>query len=333
MDTVILFNPAACNGRAARRRAEIEAAFGQGTPGATVRVTTRPGQARQWAAEVAPHCDRLIAVGGDGTLHEVVNGVMDGVPGFSAAGRPVIGIVPQGTGNDVAGALGMPREVKKAADALRLSRALAIDLGWVRWQDSLGTWRERVFINCLGVGFDAVAAMAASKTKYFKGQMAYLAGILRSLPRWRSAETQCRVTLQQAVDPVNGIVGDGHRSEEVVHDGSYLLIETQNGPRIGGGFPLAPQASFTDGLLDMCSVQAMSVARVLRILPIAMRGRHGSLPEVSIRQGARFRIEATGEAPLPIQADGEVLEPAGRVVEIEVRPAAVRMVAPGLSGS
>jgi diacylglycerol kinase family enzyme len=188
-----------------------------------------------------------------------------------------------------------------------------IDLGRVRFTERAGAEtisREELFVNCLGAGFDGLVAMLAPRYKWIGGNGAYLAAVLRSLRLWKKPH----VTVTEAA-------GD------TLYAGPLYFISVCNGYSIGGGFLMTPDAEPDDGVLDLCLVRGMPVWRVLRLLPQTFSGAHVGAKEVIMR-----RIEylsATASAPLPMQADGEVISQGADSIEVEVLPAAMTALTPG----
>ena len=257
----------------------------------------------------------MIAVGGDGTVQEVVRGLL----GTDA----VFGIVPFGTGNDLAHAIGMPTRVPDALRALARARehgARPLDVGRVRWTEDGTTIHERHFVNCLGTGFDALVAAEVLRYKRLGGRAAYLAAVLRALRLWKRREIHVEVRLAApGTDAPFGLPDSGR----VLHSGPFFLCEIGNGHSVGGGFLLTPDAVPDDGALDVCLARPLSLRRMARVLPLAMRAAHTEEPEVTIARAPRIAVRATSGA-LPIQADGEAVAAGARALDAEVLPGALR---------
>lgn len=312
-----VLNPAAKNGNAGRRWPDLAARLHAAGIGGPAYTTVGAGDAERLAREAAEHADVVVVAGGDGTIHEAVNGLV----GTDA----VLGVLPFGTGNDFAHALGMPDDVPAAVAALASAEVRATDLGRVRWEtptpDGGSAWHVRRFSNCLGVGFDALAALGAARTKWLGGNAAYVAAVLQALWDLRGAGMRARVT-----------VGDGDGPDVTVLDGPLFLAEIGNGHSIGGGFLMTPDATPHDGRLDVCVVRHLPTTRALRLLPSAIRGAHVGRPEVTMTGGTRMRLAAETFS-LPIQADGEGLTLTARAVEVEVEPGALRALAVPRAGA
>jgi diacylglycerol kinase (ATP) len=297
MRYTFILNPAAGHGAAARRRRAVEAAVAASGLDADLRLTEGPGHAFTLAREAAAEKDVVVAVGGDGTVQEVSGGIL-------ASRRPVhLGVLPLGTGNDFVKMLGMPSEPRAAVEALRRARPQAVDYGRVRWWED-GKAAEGTFVNAVGIGFDAQVAGEVGAFKFLPGVAAYLAAVLRTLARWKAPRV--RVTVEQAAAP------------PYRYEGPLLLTTAGNGTCSGGGFYLTPAASVTDGLLDVCLIEGISVPRILQLLPFTLFGRHIHAREVHMHRGVRIHLES--DAPLPVHADGELLTRAARRLEIEVVP-------------
>jgi diacylglycerol kinase (ATP) len=272
---VIVVNPAAGSGRAAKllpwirdrldRRRDVE-----------VVVTTGPGQAEEVAARAAEDGrDRVVAVGGDGTIQEVVNGIL-------GAGLPAsVGIVPVGSGNDLARSLGLPLDPAEAWTLAIGRRTRPIDAAVA----VNGEGRRRWFASAGGIGFDAqVAAAMSSRRGWQSGRAGYLLTTLTELRRFENRRLQ--------------IVLDGELVER-----RALLVAIANGSFYGGGMRIAPDAAPDDGWLDLCVVGDVSRLTAIRELPNLYRGTHVRNQAVSIHRARR--VEVTGDAPTHAHLDGE----------------------------
>jgi diacylglycerol kinase (ATP) len=346
MRYAFVLNPAAENGRAGRRRAALEAVLHAEGVACTLSETEAPGHATALAREAAAEADVVVAVGGDGTIQEVACGVY--------GTGTLLGVLPLGTGNDFAHAVGMPDDLGAAVRALLQAQPRAVDLGRVRWtehgdDDALDA-REALFTNCLGVGFDALVARNVHRFKALGGRAAYHAAVFRTLWSWRQPEVEIGLSMEETADgerttdheprttevrpqataSVQAAPSVVRRPSSVVplHDGRFFLVEIGNGFSVGGGFLLTPDARVDDGLLDVCLIDRTSTRRIVRLLPTAFTGDHVHAPEVTMREARRVTIRSA--SPLPVQADGEVLTVNARALDVAVLPGALRVLAPHL---
>lgn len=324
---LILFNPAARGGRNRHLRGALEAAVREAGLDARIVDTRGVGDAEHLARTAS--ADVVVAAGGDGTIHEVVNGLV----GTGAA----LGVLPFGTGNDFARALGVPAPLADAVRALADTEPVPIDAGRVRWEEPDGPGgsasHERLFANCLGMGFDAHAAFLAARTKWIGGRAAYLAAVLRTLWVWRRPSVHARVALASVQTAPSPAGADGLSAEDEMDlalDGPLFLCEVGNGHSVGGGFLLTPDARPDDGLLDVCLVRHLTTRRALHLLPQTFTGAHVGAPEVRMDRTRHLVVDVVTGA-LALQADGEALTFAARRVEVEMVRGVLDALAPGLA--
>ncbi len=258
-------------------------------PDDEVMVTETPGQARRWAAERAGDADlAVIAVGGDGTVHEVGNGLV--------GGQAMLGVLPLGSGNDFAKMLTSPRDPERAVAWFREEECRLCDVGEVTLTHADGSCERHRFINGLGIGLEAAVADSARNARYLKGFARYMAAALWHLATYKPPHMQIRW-------------GD------VDCSGRQFLVAVGNGCCAGGRFRLTPDARIDDGLLDVCRVDSLSRWRLLRILPSVLSGRHTRFDEVRMSQVSSIDIGCPDGCM--VHADGEVLT--GDAVGIRVR--------------
>lgn len=289
MRALAIVNPLAGGGRAARTWATISEAAKH----VEYVRTVRPGHARQLASAAAHDgVERVIAVGGDGTVSEVASAIVHS--------NTTLAVVPAGSGNDFSRSIGVPTP---AAAALRVAlggRIREVDVGTI--ESAPGACRT--FVNVAGFGFDADVVMRTAAS-HARGRTRYVLGVLRCLRECRTYQTELEV--------------DGHRLQRRV-----LLVAIANGPRLGGGMLIAPQARNDDGQLDVCIVNAVDRWEVLRLLPRMWSGGHRTHRAVEFVRCRELRAEAV--APPAIQADGELV---GTLpVVFSVAPRALRCVVP-----
>lgn len=288
MDARWIVNPHAGRGRGAALAETLRRRLAaRGLPGEVV-ATAGPRDAIRLAREAAERdAPLVVAVGGDGTAHEVVNGLAESDTTF--------GLVPVGTGNDLALALGIPSDPDAALDIVADGEERRIDLG--RFDDG---W----FANSLGLGFEAQVTLESRRIRRLSGFTVYLWAAVRALAALRCPELVVRV--------------DGRE-----FPGRRLLVCIGNGPRVGGGFLLTPDAANDDGLFDLCDVEGMGRWRVLRTLPKGISGTHVGERGITMRRGRTIEIESRDG--FPFHADGEVIDVARKRLRVEIRPALLKV--------
>lgn len=264
--------------------------------------TVYPGHAIELARQAAlDGYDIVVAVGGDGTVHEVVNGLMQA----PAAQRPMLGVVPVGSGNDFAHAIGLPLEPHKALIHALNGQPRPVDIGLMTDENG----RREFFDNTVGIGFDAVVTIRSHKLPVLRGFLMYLTAVVQTIllnhePALYDIETDSESWQQSA-----------------------LLLAICNGPREGGGFLISPAANMQDGLFHYTLISDCSRATMFRLLPEVMNGTHGRFKQV--RMGTCRRFQLKSDKPLYIHADGEVFSGFGsnlRSLTFEMLPGALQVV-------
>jgi diacylglycerol kinase (ATP) len=300
-DVLLVYNPTA--GPRGELRRDLERVVGyleERGWRVTIRATRKAGDATELArVAVAARCKAVLAAGGDGTVHETVNGLV----GTETA----MGVLPVGTGNVWAKEIGLPTLTLTQPDRLLAAARMLVD-GEVRWVD-VGRVGDRYFINSAGVGIDStVTAQVEPRTRVGKqlgGVLTYLVAglsIARDFSGVRST-----------------IIVDGH----IIHT-MVLLVVVSNIQLYGGVVKMSPEARVDDGLLDVRVFRGMGPAWVFRHVAGVFTHRHLRDPMVSHYQGRRVTIH-TAE-PFPVQLDGE---PVGCTpITIEVVPRSLRVLVP-----
>ncbi len=299
--TKFLVNPNADLGRAWRAVADLKSMveeFGGADWAGTVYPTHATTLSKQAAED---GYDLVIAAGGDGTVHEVINGLMQ-VP---AEIRPRVGIIPLGSGNDFAHTIGIRMNPPEALKQVFTGRASPIDLG----RFDIGRGKPEYFDNTFGMGFDATVTIRSHRLTMVHGFMMYLVAVLQTIALNHEAP---RMHIETDRD---------------TWDEETIMFVVCNGPREGGGFSVAPDAVFNDGVLNYASIRHVSRLMMLRLIPEVMKGTHGRFKQV--RLGQLHRMQLTSERPITIHADGEVICGFGmevRDVRVELVPAAVEII-------
>jgi diacylglycerol kinase (ATP) len=263
--------------------------------------TEGPGHATVLARKLADAgCELLIVAGGDGTLNEVANGILAG--GSDAR----IALLPVGSGGDFARTLGLKKSA--AMDALALGHWRRVDAFRARFRAADGRTAERCFVNAASFGLGAVSAYTARRyPRLIPARVRYLAATIPTLASGRSFRVRFNSggAMPAAFDITTAAVCNGQFQ--------------------GGGIHIAPEAVIDDGLADVTVVENVSLAEVLRRLPILYNGRLYSHPRVRHWRTAPISVDADSDTPLEL--DGE---PVGWLpVEIETLPGALRIISPG----
>lgn len=252
------------------------------------------------AAEIARDAqgyDVLVAVGGDGTVHEVLNGIMARPEGD----RPVLGLIPTGSGNDTRRTVGVPEDIAEATLALISGRRRRFDIG---------RCNGMYFNNSFAAGLDARVTAKAVEYK----------ATTRRAGLWLYFTALVHVLLNELYPHHIRISWDG--AEPVEDD--MLALATTIGPTYGGGFRITPDALPDDGLLEVCLIDPLSLPQALVRLPFVVVGKHTGMKVVRMSRHRSVVIES--DEPIPAQIDGEVM--VGNRFEVEVLPLAIECVVP-----
>jgi diacylglycerol kinase (ATP) len=274
----LIFNPIANLGRTWSIASSLRSVV-QEFGGADWSGTVYPTHATELAYKAGlDGYDLVIALGGDGTIHEVVNGLMN----LPAEKRPALGVVPLGSGNDFANSLGVSTQSELALRQVFTGTPRPVDVGVA--VDNFG--RREYWINTIGIGFDTVVTIRSRKIPVLHGFAVYLVAVLQTiLLNYIPFHLQLKI--------------DDQSLEE-----TDLMFVACNGKREGGGFQVSPAADLFDGTLDFIGVNKISRLKMLYTLPFFMNGSQNRLPY--IRTGKFKRMELTSDRPLFIHADGEV---------------------------
>lgn len=289
-------NPTAGRGRAGKRQAGIEKLLADAGIVFQTQQSTAAGDLEKQVREaVDSGADRIIVAGGDGSVHEAVNGIM------AATGSAALGVIPTGTGNDFAKACGIPLDWEQATRLV----ADRVAAGTTSRRVDIGRMNERFFANGVGIGFDAKVTKVARSYRWPIGDFVYLLALFRCI--------------------VDGVITPAMTisSEELTRSGPTTLVNVSNGAWVGGMFYIAPMADNSDGKLELLVADPVSRLRTLGLLPKILSGTHVGQKEVTHVAVQRVLIEAT-EA-VPSHLDGEVMPPLTRF-EVELLPAALDLL-------
>ena len=297
----IILNPMADMGNAWRVARDLRS-ITQEHGGVDWSGTVYPGHAIELAKQASQAgYDMVIAMGGDGTVHEVMNGLMQ----IPEEQRPVLGVVPVGSGNDFAHGINASKIPTEALKHAMHGEASTVDLGLMTDENG----RKEYFDNTLGIGFGATVTIRSHRLPILRGFLMYLTAVLQ--------------TIIIDHNPIKmQIETDTEKWDQGV---CYLVL--CNGAREGGGFMIAPEAKIDDGILHFAMIKDVSRLMMLRIVPEVMKGTHGRFKEVRMGTCKKFTLSA--DKPLYIHADGEIFSGPGtdvRKVSFEILPNALKVV-------
>jgi diacylglycerol kinase (ATP) len=301
--TRLIVNPVAANGKTAERWPPIQELLKkQGLEFDHV-FTERIGHATALARQaVAEDCTLVVAVGGEGTLNEVVNGLVS--PEGTVPPDVVLGIIPSGTGTDFVRTLGIPRDCLQACQRLMTAETIAVDLGAVEYaplDSSAGSGQRlapshapdqtgllhRYFINVAGLGFDGETAERANRSsKALGGTITYLTSLFITLVSYQNKHVELTMDGQTAHRRLNSVI-------------------VSNGRYFGGGMFIAPHADLQDGLFDVIVLGDLNKLEFVQNVPKVYNGTHLTHPKVSEYRAREVRV--VSQERMLIQADGELV--------------------------
>lgn len=303
--SLAIVNPTAGAGRGAAVWRQVEPVLREKLPNLEVHLTTAPGDgervAARWGGRAGHSRGLVVAVGGDGSVHEIANGLL------SVGTRFRLAIVPAGTGNDIAGNFQVEPNPLKAAASLDPEHSRWVDVGRAELRATGGAPRVRYFLNSLSTGVSARAnRIAVRLRRILPGAIRYpIAGLAALLVERMSA---WEVATQRGV----------------LHSGPALNVTVANGPCFGGGLRISPRSNPLDGALDLVVIGAIGRVRALLALSRLRAGAHIQMPGVqTVRLETMVRIRAASS--MRIELDGENLE-AERELVIEIQRGAIEVV-------
>jgi YegS/Rv2252/BmrU family lipid kinase len=301
-DVVFLVNPASANGSTGRRWPDIVRRAAAAGVAGKAHVSERPGQVSELAARAAAEgAPVVVAVGGDGTVHEAVNGLLR-----SGSGRTELAVLPRGTGGDFARTHRIPTDVDRALAVVRDGRPRRIDVGRARFRASDGSHAEAYFAQFAGAGISgAIAGRANASSKALGGRVSFIVATVAVFARWNSEDVTVQIDDEQ---------WRGRMFEVLVTIGEHAA----------GGMRVTPGASPADELFDVLLIGDVSKADFVVTFPKIYRGRHLAHPKVDVVRGRRVSVEAA--TALPIALDGE--QPGTTPAAFEIVPGALPVRVP-----
>jgi diacylglycerol kinase (ATP) len=331
----VIVNPIAGRGFGARSTPTIRRLLSEHDLDFDLVSTTYPGEATDLARRaVLDGYDVVVAAGGDGTYHEVINGMAaahdEKMPADGTIGT--LGVLPVGSGSDLCYSVGVPGELEAACARLAQGEPKVVDLGRVTvYESEQDPGTRRYFDNTVGIGFDGVVTLEGKKIKYLRGMALYLPVVLKTVfvslkpPRavieYEEAPEAPTPTLPPVGRPSSvGVTGGTMRRIEK----TVLMATICNGPREGGGFYVAPDARNDDGLFDILLADNLPRVQILALIPHFMKGTHVDKPSVTMLRSRRIVI--TSPDPLIAHADGEMLCTEGHRIECEIAAQRVQVI-------
>jgi diacylglycerol kinase (ATP) len=301
---LVIVNPRSGSGLSESGWARVRGALTEGLGELDSAFTTGPRDASAIARREADGGRRLIvALGGDGTISEVADGILEA----GAGERTEIGIVPRGTGGDFRRSLDLPTEVTAAGRRIRDGQARTLDAGRASYRGHDGAEETRHFVNVASFGFSsAVATRANASSKRLGGRIAFFASTVTVLTSYDNADVWLSL---------DGAPRQRRR---------ILLAAIGNGRFFGGGMKICPDAQLDDGALDLVTVGDLSRVEVLTKIGRLYRGTHIEMEEVASARVVRVVAEAVeSDAQIPVELDGET--PGHLPATFEVLPGALRV--------
>ncbi len=300
----MILNPNADMGNAWKRAGDLRHIV-EGHGNISWAGTVYPNHAKELAQQAAEEgYDLVVAVGGDGTAHEVINGLMQ-VP---AEKRPRFGIVPLGSGNDYAANLGLPKDSSAALKAILNGKPHRVDLAYV--EDEHG--RREYWDNTLNIGFGGCVTIYSHTISLLRGFIMYFVAVVQTIiMRYDVLDVKIKI--------------DGESWE-----GQSMMIALNNGPREGGGFITGPNAKLDDGLLDYSILSKVSRLMMFRMIPEFMNGTQERFTEI-VNPGTFKSLELESKQPLFLHTDGEVFAGFSHnvyKVKVEMIPNALEVMVP-----
>lgn len=294
----IVLNPTAGGGTGARARREIEDDLaGRGVP-FEIHLTEHRGHAAELARNLADRKAPVVAAaGGDGTIHDVVNGLLQ-----SGARSTALALIPIGTGNDFVKVVNGTRTMSDAIETIAHGVCRRFDVGLVRWDGG-----SEYFINAMGTGIDVEVVRQLQRLPHMPGALKYLMALIRALMKYRPVKLRASI---------NG--------DEI--DTRAMILAVGNGTCQGGGFYLAPDAKPDDGELDVTLVREVGFRDVVSLVPRILRGTQRGHDAVLMRTARVLRVESAEGRPLYFHLDGELREPESGAFTVEVIPGALAVL-------
>jgi len=287
----LILNPMAGREKGRKCEPEILAQVEKVLGDIDVYHTESTGHAQQISNDIKNNYSVIIVAGGDGTIHEVVNGMIHG--------NAALAVIPIGSGNDFIKMLNLPENINESIQIIKRNKRKRIDIGKIG---------ERYFPNGLGIGFDAWVVKESKKVKRLRGFFIYLYAVLKTVFSFKNETISFYANGKTELKDI-------------------FLIAVGNGKAMGGGFYLNPEAIIDDGKFDVCIIHALKKREVFLHLPKTLKGKHTQLKQVETLRTDRLEIKS--EKGIAVQADGELLGFDFKEINISILPKALEVVYDG----
>ena len=288
MSIKLIVNPAAGKGSALKKSKKVIAELNSRDVKFDVEYTGYPRHGVSIAKEASKSFEKVIALGGDGTVNEVGEGVV----GTEA----ILGLIPLGSGNDFAKMLNISSNIHESIDTIINGKVRNIDV--IRVND-------RISLNTAGVGFNGVVSDVTGKVKFLRGLPLYIYSVVKTAIRYKA------IPLKITVD------------DKVVED-IIFMVSVCNSKSEGGGFIVAPDAEIDDGILDVTIMRDASLFKLLLNIRSAMNGNLNKLDEVDTIRGENITIES--DFPMPLHVDGEVVSNSSGKISASILKGALKVL-------
>ncbi|MCR2045469.1 diacylglycerol/lipid kinase family protein [Anaerosalibacter massiliensis] len=279
-DILFIVNPIAGGGKSKGFVSLIKEIMDESKRKYEIIVTEKPKEAIRLASHGSMKgYETIVAVGGDGTINEVALGIL-------STGAGTLGIIPGGTGNDLARTLNIPNDPKKAIETILKGHKKKIDVGFAN---------DNMFLNIASIGLDSEIVKNTEKIKTkIKGRFAYFIGALNTLFKYRNKEVNIQL-------------------DNIIIDEEIMLLAVSNGKYYGGGFKICPMAVIEDGYFHICIVKKVPKIKLLLFFPLFFRGTHTKIKKnVEIYKAKEIKVKTSEKTDLNI--DGEIFEVYGEAV-------------------
>jgi len=293
MSTLLILNPKAAKGNAEKHFDRIFQNFKDAKYDHDIKFSEYPLHAESIANDAVKNgYDNILVAGGDGTLNEVVNGIL------KSNGDPLLGIIPTGTCNDFIKAAGIPADIQGSCDTIISGNSRTFDIGKAG---------DRYFINAVGIGFDVAVVQELQKTKHLNSFLVYLSIVIKKIFRYKGIE----LFIQNGKDQSRR---------------HALMLTIANGICYGGNFNIAPHADPADGSLDAILINNVSPFKRLKILSKVFSGNHIKIPDVHVFKTDSLTIKSVDN--LLLQIEGELMTWLSKEIHITILPKRLKIAVP-----